>query len=228
MKKLLPMLLCLLVPAVSFGQGSVVNDIAFKNLVTGIAPAAGATVTVCTSAGTGIPCTPLATVYSDIALTVPLTNPLTADSNGYYSFFAPAGTYIVTITGAGTSGRTVTYTLPFTLSGSNAFSGNNTHSGAETFAQINKTCYVDGVTNTTIPQALTCAGSGGSVYIPKSYSATIGSQINVTNPVSIIIDGASITFNAVLGFSVQASNVSVSCKNNSTITLTGSGASAFG
>ncbi len=116
MKKLLPMLLCLLVPAVSFGQG-IVNDIALKNLITGIAPAAGATVTVCTSAGTGIPCTPQATVYSDIALTVTKTNPLTADSNGYYSFYAASGTYIVTVTGAGTSGRSITYTVPLTASG---------------------------------------------------------------------------------------------------------------
>ncbi len=141
MKKLLPMLLCLLVPAVSFGQGSIVNDIALKNLVTGIAPAAGATVTVCTSAGTGIPCTPLATVYSNVALTVQLTNPLTADSNGYYSFFAAAGTYIVTITGAGTSGRTITYTVPATLSSNNIYTGTITESvspGTFTNTQMNQ------------------------------------------------------------------------------------------
>src|SRR2546423_8757610 len=134
MKKLLLMLSCFLAPVASFAQGSRVDDIAFKNLVTGIAPANGATVTVCTSAGTGIPCTPLASIYSDIALTVPQTNPITADSNGYYGFFAAAGTYIVTINGAGTSGRSVTYTLPFTLSGNNAFTGNNTHSGTETYS----------------------------------------------------------------------------------------------
>lgn len=191
MKKLLPLLL-FLVPAVSFGQGSVVNDLAFKNLVTGIAPAAGATVTVCTSAGTGIPCTPLATVYSDIALTKPITPPILADSNGYYSFFAPSGTYIVTITGAGTSGRSVTYTLPFTLSGNNAFSGINTFSGALNStnsttgisACIENSMYVAGSScYATIQAAITAAGTTGSVLIPYTYAG-----IDVyTNPNGITV-----------------------------------------
>jgi len=208
-------------------QGARYDNFVIKPLNTGgLTAVSGALITVCTSAGTGTPCTPkVANIYSDEALTTPITGTggagtTNSDSGGNFGFYATPGSYIVTVTGTGITSYTIKVTLPV---------GNSTgSSGNETFAQINKTCYVDGVTNTTIPQALTCAGSGGSVYIPKSYSATIGSQINVTNPVSIIIDGASITFNAVLGFSVQASNVSVSCKNNSTITLTGSGASAFG
>src|SRR5207253_4117395 len=120
------------------GQGSRRDDIAFKNLVTGLAPAGGALITACTSAGGGIPCTPLATIYSDLALSVPATNitctrvgndfctnasvfpnlstnPFKADANGNYGFYATPGRYFVSITDSGSTGvqsKSLTYTLP--------------------------------------------------------------------------------------------------------------------
>lgn len=64
----------------------------------------GAQVTICTSADTNsttIPCPDKASIYADAADTVPAANPITADSNGNYSFYAPPGTYWVTVTGTG-------------------------------------------------------------------------------------------------------------------------------
>ena len=54
-----------------------------------------ALVTVCTSAGTGTPCSPIANIYADKALTQPLSNPFAADINGLYSFFVATGEYLV-------------------------------------------------------------------------------------------------------------------------------------
>jgi hypothetical protein len=120
-----------------FGQGSRKDDTAFKNTVAGIAGAGGALITACTSAGAGIPCTPLATIYSDLALTAPATNitctrvgsdfctnasvypnlatnPFKADANGNYGFYVSPGRYVVTITDSGTTGiqaKSITYTI---------------------------------------------------------------------------------------------------------------------
>src|SRR5215469_370835 len=65
-------------------------------------PRAGARVTVCTAAGTGIPCTPLASIFIDAGLTTPAANPLTTDGNGNVpAFYATPGVYTYTVTGAG-------------------------------------------------------------------------------------------------------------------------------
>ncbi len=82
-------------------QGSRKDDIVFGP--TGH-PVAGATVTVCQPTATGIPCTPLATIYTDATLTVAAPNPFQADGIGNYHFYAPAGRYVVQISGPQISG----------------------------------------------------------------------------------------------------------------------------
>lgn len=66
-------------------------------------PAAFAQVRVCAYTGGGIPCSPLSSLFSDAALTQPVSNPYTSDQNGNYSVFATPGYYILqlTISGAG-------------------------------------------------------------------------------------------------------------------------------
>lgn len=84
-------LICVLsLMASAFGQGGVTSNAALK--VTG-GPAPGATVRVCTSTSTGTPCSPLATIYSDSALSMAKTNPFAADAYGNYSYFASPGLY---------------------------------------------------------------------------------------------------------------------------------------
>jgi hypothetical protein len=57
-----------------------------------------ASVRVCAITSTGIPCTPTAAIYSDVAETQSLGNPMSADLNGNYSFYATPGFYIVQVT----------------------------------------------------------------------------------------------------------------------------------
>lgn len=67
-------------------------------------PVAGATVRVCQATATGIPCTPLATIYTSAAMTTTSANPLQSDGLGNYHFYAPAGRYMIQITGPGIAG----------------------------------------------------------------------------------------------------------------------------
>ena len=77
-------------------QGSRKDDIVFGPSGH---PIAGATVTVCQPTATGVPCTPLATIYTDATMTVPGPNPFQADGIGNYHFYAPAGRYVVQVSG---------------------------------------------------------------------------------------------------------------------------------
>src|SRR5579862_8516138 len=60
-------------------QGSRKDDVVFNAQGR---PMAGATVRICASGATGQPCSPLANIYSDVALTHTLANPLTTDGLG--------------------------------------------------------------------------------------------------------------------------------------------------
>lgn len=84
------------VVAPAHAQGSRKDDIVFNSR--GI-PLAGATVRVCAMPATGQPCTPLALIYSDAALTQALANPTTTDGLGNYFFYAAPGKYEIEISG---------------------------------------------------------------------------------------------------------------------------------
>ena len=62
-------------------------------------PIAGATIRVCQATATGTPCAPLATLYTDATLTTTSPNPFQADGIGNYHFYAPAGRYLLQISG---------------------------------------------------------------------------------------------------------------------------------
>jgi hypothetical protein len=111
---------CLAGPAAA--QGSRKDDIVFGPSGH---PIAGATVTVCQPTATGTPCAPLATIYTDATMTVVAPNPFQADGIGNYHFYAPAGRYLLQITGPQITGA-LTYPdviLPADVSSSG--SGNN-------------------------------------------------------------------------------------------------------
>lgn len=65
-------------------------------------PVSGASITVCAGQYAGTPpCTSPATIYSDLALTQPIPNPITTGSLGDYRFVVAAGVYTVSITASG-------------------------------------------------------------------------------------------------------------------------------
>lgn len=79
-------------------QGSRKDDIVFNTR--GI-PLAGAAIRVCAMPASGQPCTPLAQIYSDAALTQALANPTTTDGLGNYFFYAAPGKYEIEVSGPG-------------------------------------------------------------------------------------------------------------------------------
>ena len=163
------------------GQGSRKDDIVFGPSGH---PVAGATITVCQPTATGTPCSPLATIYTDATLTTTAPNPFQGDGIGNYHFYAPAGRYMVQISGPGLSGTTThpDVILPadlsssgsgnnisafgLTLGGNLTVSGNATVSGTLTTANFNP-----GALN---PTSLNVAGSE-SVAGPRP-------RIDVTAP----------------------------------------------
>ena len=129
--------------ATARAQGSRKDDIVLNSRGQ---PLAGAQVRVCTSnATTTSPCTPLASVYSDPALTQALANPFTTDGMGNYNFYAAPGRYVIEVSGPAITTRQIrdvivpndpsapTFTSLTTTSGINAFtlslSGNLTVAG---------------------------------------------------------------------------------------------------
>ncbi|MGA7785596.1 MAG: glycosyl hydrolase family 28-related protein, partial [Candidatus Acidiferrales bacterium] len=94
----------------------------------------------------GTPCSPLAQIYSDQALTQAIANPTATDGMGNYSFYAAPGRYVVEISGPGITTRQLrdvilpndpsapTFTTLTTTSGISAFSltlaGNLTVAGS--------------------------------------------------------------------------------------------------
>jgi len=116
----------LLTPLSALAQGGMVRDTVLQRVtlanpsITYAKPIAGAVVRVCTGGGT--PCTPLASIYSDITLSTVLSNPTSSDVNGNFTFFALPGIYTVSITVNGIVTNFV-YTINYTT-GTNVTSTN--------------------------------------------------------------------------------------------------------
>jgi hypothetical protein len=131
----------------AWAQGSRKDDIVFNAQGR---PMAGANVRVCGSGAAGQPCTPLAQVYSDSALTQALANPLSSDGLGNYNFYAAPGRYMIELSGPGITTKQIpnvilpsdpsspTFTSVTTTSGISAFSlsltGNLTVNGSTAVA----------------------------------------------------------------------------------------------
>jgi hypothetical protein len=178
-------------------QGSRKDDVVFNAQGR---PMAGATVRICASGATGQPCSPLANIYSDVALTHTLANPLTTDGLGNYAFYATPGRYEIEISGANITTEqfpnvilpndpsTPTFTTLSTTSGISALSlslgGNLTVNGS---AAITGTLTVGGgpipstgQANTwTAPQTfqgptpwVDVAAYGARAIVPTGYTTT--------------------------------------------------------
>jgi hypothetical protein len=144
-----------------------VNDISIANYSGSLHAVPGATITVCTSTGSGLPCTPLATIYTNASGTVQAPNPFTADANGNYSFWAPPGNYFVSLTGTVPTWQSITYSIPAQLSTNNNFTGINTS------GNFNGILTVDGTQYTTLASAFAaCPTSGCTIDMRGNSNAT--------------------------------------------------------
>lgn len=103
-------LLLLLLASSASAQGGFASGIAWTYTPAGAFPSGGAVVTICSSSGSGAPCTPVVSLFSDSALSHSVSNPLAQctvspqvgciDNLGNFSFYATAGQYTYTITSA--------------------------------------------------------------------------------------------------------------------------------
>src|SRR6266436_3604505 len=112
-------------------QGSRKDDIVFNSR--GI-PLAGATIRVCAMPASGQPCTPLALIYSDSALTQALANPTTTDGLGNYSFYAAPGKYEIEVSGPGISTKQLPNVILPTDPSSPTFSSVNSTGAISAFS----------------------------------------------------------------------------------------------
>jgi hypothetical protein len=190
-------LVFLLCPIFAYGQGMQVKDVATK-LVNGVyVPAIGASVTVCTSAGSGTPCTPLATIYTDKALTQTSANPIiigtssNSDTLGNFNFYVSPSVYVATITGSGLTSRSTAYQVACPTDGNCAFTGSVTTTGCTT---INGQVYIGGTgcpataagINAAIQSVSGCPspGTGCTIWLPQGITQ-ISSTIVIDRPVHL-------------------------------------------
>ena len=139
-------------------------------------PIAGATITVCQSTATGTPCSPLATIYTDATLTTPASNPFAGDGIGNYHFYAPAGRYLVQISGPGMTTQTYPdVILPADLS--STASGNNISAFG---LSLGGNLSVAG--NATINGTLTTTNFNPGTFSPSSLAITGDASIGGPRP----------------------------------------------
>jgi hypothetical protein len=211
MKRYILAIALLCAPA-AYGQGYRYDNFVLKPLAAGgVTPVSGALITVCTSAGTGTPCTPKVTnIYSNEALTVALTGTggagtTNSDANGNYGFYLGSGSYVITITGTGITSATVNVTLPCPASGC---------------ALINKQITVGpGLTYTTIAAAIAssdCPAAGCTINVrPDVVLDTSIIPLNKTG-VHINFDAGSYTYTGTGGLftcSTQTPGIRISGAN---------------
>jgi hypothetical protein len=91
--------------ASAFAQGVPYDNVA---LLDSGRPVQGATITVCKAGSTGTPCTPLASIFSDVALSVAITQPgFQSGAQGNFRFYAACGAYDIQLSGNGLTARTM-------------------------------------------------------------------------------------------------------------------------
>jgi hypothetical protein len=140
-------------------------------------PIASATITVCQATATGTPCTPLAALYTDATLTATSPNPFHADGIGNYHFYAPAGRYLIQISGPQIT-STLNYPdviLPADVSSSGA--GNNILAFGLT---LGGNLTVAG--NATISGTLTSSGFNPGFLTPSTLSVSGNETVGGPRP----------------------------------------------
>lgn len=223
MRSFIASALLLLASVAAFGQGgNVIRQVVSGTVANGgtgqVIP--NANVIVCTSTATGTPCSPLApNVYSNVALTSPISNPFAADMNGFYSIFLPTGSYIIQesapvgagytynesflvfVNGTGTV-SSVALTLPtsvFAVSGS-PITSLGTLAGAfiaqsanQVFGNCTGSSAVPAfcsLTSSMIPGTLGSTTISGTLTTTSSGNTSIGGTLGVTGAATLSAGGS--------------------------------------
>jgi hypothetical protein len=230
MKKLLVLLFVpFALPALAPAQGVMVSPQAALTTVNGVTRALpGATITVCAANADRIPCAPalVGAVFSNAALTQPLSNPFFADADGNYRFGIAQGHYTVSVTGRGFSDYSYQLSV-FTCSPGVCVetTGNNKHPEREEFGSglpwfdvtspnVGAACNGLADDTTAVQAALTAANLvQGTVFIPPGKTCNVSTRL--------VLDGfAGVTVRGGWGAALLAGN------RQSTLNFTGTCATA--
>lgn len=159
----------------SFAQGTRYDGIVL--LDTG-RPASGASVKVCSTGSTGNPCSPAATIYSDVGLTTAIVgSTVSTDSHGNFHFFAACGQYDISFSGSGLTGY---------IEQNVQIGACNNGAGKALLDQINGQIKMGGAaypaTQTGLQQALTDAcsvgnGNGTDITLPPATSINLTAAV---------------------------------------------------
>ncbi len=150
----------------------------------------GATITVCAPKASGVPCSPVATVYNDIGLSSAKTNPFQADSAGNFGFFASPGAYLVCESGSGLQASCSTVTLGAGITGT-ATNVPTLSSQSATIGAINS--IVNAASYPSIQAAInSCAAPGCRVFVPSG-TYTLTSALSSPSTVPVDLECASKT-----------------------------------
>ena len=235
MKTFRLILMLFILPVCALAQGAQYTGIAqtARNMIgmgNVYVPIPGASVNVCTGVYTGTACPSggNVTVYSNQALTTSLTQPITADSYGNFTFWAAPGVYYFTVTGQGAASSSYQITLPFGISGTyNA-----------TAKSIENTRYSDQYTYPSASASNALIGSSFSTISPGWQTLPLGLTSGGFGRVSI--SGTAVTWVAGDKFNPNWSNKSAtinsgsytiaSCTSTTSCTLSASytGSTTFG
>lgn len=164
-------------------------------------PVVGINVRVCSQPASGQPCTPTTTIYSDVNLTYPATNPIATDYVGNFYFYVPSGTYELEFSGNGLVTKQVpdvTITVPggggsSLTNSNNTWTGINNFQGNVTITNLTATNII--ATNVAVssltPGGCVQAGTGGALTTPSAVSCGGGifSGITITGPQFIVLNG---------------------------------------
>lgn len=130
-------------------------------------PASNAQIRICPYTATGTPCSPLASIYSDPGLTVPITQPYSADQYGNYTFWvAPNETYIIQVQ----VNQTIYYSYYQTIGQGGVTAGVNSAQGTYPI-QVNGESSIPATGNITISCATGQCGAsslGNLITAPSS------------------------------------------------------------
>jgi hypothetical protein len=197
----------LLLAGSTYSQGTRRDDIVIGSSGTFLQKVPNATVRICTSVGAGISCNPLASVYSDLALTQVKANPFTTDQTGNFSFYAAPGRYVIQYSGAGITTQTFTDVLLPNDPASGLLTGFSTvtfsatpifdSSLAATFlmnltGNVTSSTILGSLAGRQVNFILCQDATGGRTFAwPASFLSppTIGSGVNVCTTTQFVYDG---------------------------------------
>ncbi len=175
----------LLFPVSGSTQGGIINDSVLRTDGT---PAVGSTVRVCTEAAGGLPCSPLASIFTDKALSVAKTNPFTTDSVATYNYYAAPGFYKEQICLGGSCATRIVQ-----------FGGDpeNFLINTATFGELNNIRFVGSSrfpsTEAGLNAAVADVPSGGGIVVLPEGTISISGTISVGKPLILIGRGQDVS-----------------------------------